>query len=124
MKAAAAVYSSIASIPYVGPLLAPAMAVGAAVLVGGFAAHIASAEGGYDIPAGVNPITQLHEQEMVLPKAQANAVRDMAKNGGGGSAVTINISSPDALGVKRLFMNNPAALAAAIVHAKKNGHFA
>ncbi len=123
-EAAASVYAAIAGIPYIGPFLAPAMAIGAAVLVGGFAAHIASAEGGFDIPSGMNPITQLHEQEMVLPKAQANAVRDMAAGkGGGGGSTTVVINAMDAHSVKRLFMNNPGALSAAIQHAKKNGHF-
>jgi hypothetical protein len=52
---------------------------------------IASAEGGYDIPAGMNPVTQLHEKEMVLPKAQADVIRGMAAGGGkgGGDNVTI-----------------------------------
>ena len=53
---------------------------------------IASARDGYDIPAGVNPMTQLHEKEMVLPQAQANVIRDLAKSGDGGGksgAITI-----------------------------------
>jgi len=49
---------------------------------------IFSAEGGFDIPAGLNPVTQLHEQEMVLPKEQANTIRSLghatdAASGGG-----------------------------------------
>jgi hypothetical protein len=44
---------------------------------------IASAEGGYDIPAGTNPMTQLHEKEMVLPRAQADVIRSLASGGGG-----------------------------------------
>lgn len=53
---------------------------------------IASAEGGYDIPGGVNPVTQLHEKEMVLPKAQAEVIRGLARNGGAGGGVTIHNS--------------------------------
>ncbi len=45
-----------------------------------------SAAGGYDIPSGVNPVTQLHEEEMVLPSPLANAVRRMAGEGEGGGA--------------------------------------
>ncbi|GEM_PF-3290267 len=54
---------------------------------------IASAEGGYDIPAGVNPVTQLHEKEMVLPKAQAEVIRGLAANGGaaGGGNMKLTI---------------------------------
>lgn len=52
---------------------------------------IASAEGGYDIPAGVNPVTQLHEKEMVLPKAQAEVIRGLAANGGAGGGMKVTI---------------------------------
>jgi hypothetical protein len=99
-------FSSTAAIPIVGPALAPAAAAAASATAQGFAAlvtsaataSIASARGGFDIPAGVNPLTQLHEKEMVLPAAQANVIRDMASNGvsGGGGIIdntTINIDS-------------------------------
>lgn len=57
-----------------------------------FGGSVMSAANGYDIPAGVNPMTQLHEKEMVLPQAQADVIRGLANNGGGGStggAVTV-----------------------------------
>jgi hypothetical protein len=51
---------------------------------------IKSASGGYSIPRGTNPVTQLHEEEMVLPKAESSVIRDLAAgkigNGGGSSA--------------------------------------
>jgi hypothetical protein len=51
---------------------------------------IASAEGGYDIPAGTNPVTQLHEKEMVLPKGPADVIRGLAANGGkGGGGINV-----------------------------------
>ena len=53
-------------------------------MVAGMAIADASAEGGYDIPSGTNPVTQLHEREMVLPKEQADVIRGLASNGGGG----------------------------------------
>ena len=43
----------------------------------------ASAAQGYDIPSGVNPVTQLHQREMVLPAKHADVIRDMADGGGG-----------------------------------------
>jgi hypothetical protein len=43
----------------------------------------AVAEQGYDVPAGINPLTQLHAREMVLPADLADTVRGMAANGGG-----------------------------------------
>jgi hypothetical protein len=62
-----------------------------AAIVAGTAIAAASAEGGYDIPAGTNPVTQLHEKEMVLPKAQADVIRGLAANGGkGGAGVTLH----------------------------------
>jgi hypothetical protein len=62
-----------------------------AAMTAGLAIAEASAEGGYDIPGGVNPVTQLHEKEMVLPKAQAEVIRGLARSGGGtGSGITIN----------------------------------
>ena len=69
--------------PIIGPPLSfaiRAMGYASAGIVIGTA--IASAEGGYDIPAGKNPLTQLHEKEMVLPKAQADVIRGLASNGG------------------------------------------
>lgn len=91
-EAMAGAYKAIAGIPYVGPFLAP---VAAGVAFAGVAAgvsHIASAAGGYDIPAGINPLTQLHEREMVLPQKQADAVRSMAE-GKADSGGTIQIST-------------------------------
>lgn len=61
-------------------------------LVAGMAIADASAEGGYDIPAGTNPMTQLHEREMVLPKQQADVIRGLAANGGtSGAPMTLTI---------------------------------
>lgn len=40
--------------------------------------RIPSAAGGWDIPAGINPLTQLHENEMVLPAEHAQTIREMA----------------------------------------------
>ncbi len=123
-EVAASVYSAIAGIPYVGPFLAPVMAVAAGATVMGFAAHVASAEGGYDIPAGVNPMTQLHEREMVLPAKQADAVRDMANgNGGGGSPVNITIHAIDAKGVSQLFMDHGGALVKSLKSQSRNFAF-
>lgn len=85
MKAGAAAFQAVVGIPIVGPALAPAAA--AAAYAGTMA--FASAEGGYDIPAGVNPLTQLHEREMVLPQEQADAVRAMAAGGREGGGLVI-----------------------------------
>ncbi|WP_426196186.1 hypothetical protein [Massilia sp. DWR3-1-1] len=74
-----------------GPIFGPPLSIGIRAL--GYASAgivigttIASAEGGYDIPGGVNPVTQLHEKEMVLPKGPADVIRGLAANGGGAGA--------------------------------------
>jgi hypothetical protein len=90
-------FTSTAAIPIVGLGLAPAAAVSAMAAAETFAVPmiaaangtIASAEGGYDIPAGINPITQLHEKEMVLPKAQAEVIRNLAGGDSATNGVTI-----------------------------------
>jgi diacylglycerol kinase len=121
--AAGAAAASVASVPYVGPALAAAAyAETYAMVIGGLVA--ASASGGYDIPAGVNPITQLHAREMVLPAKQADAVRAMAEGGGGGGgAVALHVQAIDAQSVERLFRNNGDALVKALRSAQRNGKF-
>lgn len=71
--------ASQAAIPVIGPGLA--LAAMASVFAAVTALGARSARGGYDIPAGLNPMTQLHEEEMVLPSPLANAVRRMAAAG-------------------------------------------
>lgn len=86
--AAAGAYKAVVGIPYVGPFLAPAAA---AVAYAGVLAF-ESAEGGYDIPAGVNPLVQTHQREMILPQEHADTIRSLGKGRGGGN--TINLSGP------------------------------
>lgn len=63
-----------------------------AAMTAGMAIAEASAEGGYDIPAGQNPLTQLHEKEMVLPKQQADVIRGLAENGRSGRSANVTYS--------------------------------
>jgi hypothetical protein len=84
-EAMAGAYSAIAGIPFVGPFLAPVVAAGAFATVAGLAGSVMSAEGGYDIPGGTNPMTQLHEREMVLPSQHADVIRALGERGGIGS---------------------------------------
>lgn len=74
--AASGAAASQAMIPFAGPALAAASAAAILALVMGFT-KLVSASGGYDIPSGTNPLTQLHEEEMVLPKNIANPLRSM-----------------------------------------------
>jgi hypothetical protein len=85
-KAGAAGVASFAGAPWPIDIGAPAFGAAMAALAGSYSA-LAAAEGGYDVPAGLSPLTQLHPEEMVLPKDLANAVRAMAAGGGGGGRI-------------------------------------
>ena len=124
-EAAASVYAAIASIPVVGPFLAPAMAVAAAGTVMSFVGRIASAEGGFDVPRGLNPVTQLHQEEMVLPRDLANTVRGMAGGeggiGGGITNIHLNVQAWDSRDVKSFLLGNKSKLADALMSAHRDG---
>ncbi|MCP5265714.1 MAG: tape measure protein [Burkholderiaceae bacterium] len=116
-EAMAGAYKAIVAIPYVGPVLAPVAAGAAFAAVAGFAGHIASAEGGWEVPAGLNPIAQLHEREMVLPKKHADVIRGLSQLAGldGVSRaperpIAINISAMDGADVLRVLENHPEEL--------------
>lgn len=79
--AAAGAYQSASQIPYVGWILGPIAAATAFVAVEAFGASVPSAAGGFDIPSGLNPLTQLHSREMVLPASLAEGIRGMVANG-------------------------------------------
>jgi hypothetical protein len=122
--AGAAAFASTAAIPIVGPMLAPAagMAAYAGAMSFSSLAAIPSARHGYDIPAGVNPLTQLHEKEMVLPQGPADMFRDMANNGGGAgrSDVHLHVHALDAKDVRRFLLDNSDAVADSVRKAHRN----
>ena len=110
IQAAAEAFKAMAGIPYVGPILAVGAAAAAMAAVYGLMSgmggggsststtttRIPSAAGGWDIPAGINPLTQLHENEMVLPAEHAQTIREMAGQGGGSdSTIIINSTGGD-----------------------------
>ncbi len=111
-KAASGAYSAVAGIPYVGPILAPAAAVAAFAAV--MAYDVFSAEGGFDIPAGLNPMTQLHEREMVLPAHIAEPLRAGLGSGSRPTGGDIHIHAVDAASFQRLLMDNKSTLARAL----------
>lgn len=126
-EAMAGAFKAMVAIPYIGPILAVGAGAAAFGLVAGLAGKIKSARGGYDIPSGVNPVTQLHEDEMVLPSQHANTIREMGKamrSGasfgaaaaaeGGGAGATINISAIDAKSIERLLKKNGRAVASGL----------
>ena len=76
-QAAGGAYKALSGVPIIGPVLGAAAAAAVFGGVMAFKGLISSAAGGFDIPAGLNPLTQLHAQEMVLPARLANPMRDM-----------------------------------------------
>jgi hypothetical protein len=117
--AVAATWAAISAIPVVGPFLAPALAIGAGAELLSLAGNIKSAAGGFDIPSGMNPFTQLHSQEMVLPAELANKIRGMTDGGG---ETHIHIHAVDAQSVERLLMDHSNGVANSLVKAVKDNH--
>jgi hypothetical protein len=79
--AGANAYASTAAIPEVGPELAPMAGRIAYAEALSYAIPAAAAKGGYDVPMNVNPLTQLHSREMVLPEKLADVIRGMSSSG-------------------------------------------
>jgi phage-related minor tail protein len=83
----------VAGLPLSGFITA--MGYASAGVTAGLAIAQVSAEGGYDIPEGVNPVVQTHAKEMILPRAESNWIRRAAQNdddggkGHSGGAITI-----------------------------------
>ena len=131
-EAMAAAWAALSAIPVVGPALGVAAGVAAFAGVSAIVGKVASAQGGYDIPAGVNPVTQLHEEEMVLPKQHANTIRALGKNltsdggmggGGGSSAQTFNnftIQAWDSKDVRRFMEKHGRELAGGLKGYNRN----
>lgn len=100
VEASSGAAAAVAPTPFIGPALAVAAALAMMSFVMGMGnkggggtttttTRIPSASGGFDIPRGLNPMTQLHEEEMVLPARIANPLRDSLSQGaadGQGSA--------------------------------------
>ena len=90
-EAASGAAAAVAPTPFIGPALAIGAFAAVMAMVLGAKSSIKSARGGYDIPAGLNPVTQLHAEEMVLPAEQAETIRQLSAGGGGGGNVNIEV---------------------------------
>jgi hypothetical protein len=111
-EAMAGAWKAMVGIPYIGPVLAVAAAGAAFAGVSALAANV-SAEGGYDIPSGVNPLVQTHQREMILPAKYADTIRNMADSGSGGSGGEnhFHIHAVDRRGIEDLLRSNGHILA-------------
>ncbi len=129
--AAGKAYAAMAGIP---PAPLWGIAAGAAAFAGVMAFRgLVSAAGGFDIPTGVNPIAQLHAQEMVLPARLANPMRDMLASYGAGAlpiapaagdthlhyAPTIN--APDGQSLSQMLLEQSSDFLAFVQTAIRNG---
>jgi len=126
-EAMAAGTASFAGAPWPVDLGAPAFGIAMGAAAESASASVAAA-GGYDVPAGVTPVTKLHPKEMVLPAHLANAVRSMAAAGTGqgpqasrtrASSLSVNVK-----GSGDYFMVHRSDLVAAIKQAHREFRFA
>ena len=115
-EAGAGAASSVANIPYVGPILAIAAMASVFGAVSGLKANV-SAAGGYDIPAGINPVVQTHAREMILPAKHADVIRSLADNGAGGGSGDVHFHGTPLRG--GFFMAHQDDLVKAIRDAQK-----
>lgn len=125
-EAAAGAFSAIASIPYVGPFLAPVAAGVALAAVLGMASKISSAAGGWGRVPG-DQLAQVHKDEMVIPAHYAEGLRNMLEGGeAGGRApinITINASAMDARGMDRILQENAGRIADLVAQQARYGRF-
>lgn len=118
-KAGAGGVASMAAAPFPLNMSAPVFGAAMATLAGSFGV-VASAAGGFDIPAGMNPITQLHQKEMVLPAEHADTIRGLSAGGVGGD-INITISGQQLAG--GFFMAHQDELVAALKRAHRTFKF-
>lgn len=121
-KAGAGGVASMAAAPFPINLGAPAFGAAMSALALSFA-PMASAAGGFDIPGTLNPITQLHAKEMVLPAKYADVIRDMADGSGGGGGQPVNVVYNDHSGrlSRAEIERNISVIADGLAKAQRNG---
>lgn len=108
-EAAAGAAASQAAIPLAGPFMAMSAAAEMTSFLEGLTAPLLSAAGGFDIPRTLNPITQLHGGEMVLPEKYADVIRGLADGEGGSGGDTFEIHIHGAIdgdSVRRVVMSD------------------
>jgi hypothetical protein len=105
--------------------------LGAAAVIGGLAGGIGSADIGiWNVPQ--DQINLIHQNELVMPAAEAGAFRDMLSafasgGGGGGRSVTVaptthfNIMSMDSATVASTLMSNNGAIVKAVEQGVRHG---
>ena len=111
--------SSVAAIPLYGWAMAPGVGAEAFGTAMGFLGSVFSAASGFDIPAGLNPMTQLHSREMVLPEEHADTIRSL--KGGQAPQVHFNITAMDGKDVHRVLTKHQETLYRVLREGGRNG---
>ena len=119
---AAKAYQAIVGIPIVGPILAPIAAGVAFAGIEAFGGKLSSAQGGWERVPVDGMMTQLHKDEMVLPKHVADPIRQMAQGGGNGGGTNINIHATDARSITELLRRDISQVAKLAKFAQRRGH--
>jgi len=119
--AASAAAASVAAIPVTGWAMAPGVAAATYAETIAWIGSLAVAARGFDIPSGVNPVTQLHQEEMVLPADIANPLRDAIAGGGMGGDTYI-IHALDAKSFVRFAREQRHVLADAVRASARDFH--
>jgi hypothetical protein len=110
----------VAALGFLGPYAVPAAAALSAVAMVGAYSMLNSAEGGWwQVPG--DQIAKIHENEMVLPAAEAQSLRELlAGAGGAGGETHLHVHAVDAQSVERLFRNNGQALVSVLKSQHRN----
>lgn len=101
--------------------MAPGVAAAAYASTMAFQGLIPAAAKGFDIPFGSNPLTQLHQREMVLPQDIADPLRQNLAGGRVGGGDTYQITALDARSFGQYLKDNAGVLADAMKLASRRG---
>jgi hypothetical protein len=88
----------------------------------GMSSKVPSAAGGFNIPRGMNPLTQLHEEEMVLPADIANPLRSAIDGGGVGRGGDVHLQVKGT-GVGDFLLMHRSELVRALKEARRDFQF-
>jgi hypothetical protein len=125
--AAAGAMAAISAIPFVGPAMAPEVAMATYATTMGFATGLgaglfSSAGGLWNVPA--DTLAMVHKQETILPASIAQPMRDFftGGSGGGGDSYAITVQAIDARSGAQFLMDNAGVIAKSLAREMRNGN--